>query len=135
MKAHSWAIEATGIPPWPGARVYSETYGGGYVVEVDGRRLKVVYGMATIDKVNVDDVFLAFDDPDTLAAFDRRLALRLGASESTVCEGVTFFPIRVAHDGSIVWVLQTRDGRPWLGTSAFDTTDPLLARVRAWKSR
>ena len=84
--------------------------------------------------VGADFVFPDLGHPDTCAAFDRRLALRLGAPEASVAEGVMFYPC--PDEGSRCWLV--RAGTRWsvsLTGDDFDIPDdPLLARVRAWKS-
>jgi hypothetical protein len=85
---------------------------------------------------------LDLSDPDTRAAFDRRLALRLGAPEEAVVEGVRVFPV-----GPGEWRMEAGcdylgldcNKEPYLRTRwelalNIDTNDPLLARVLAWKS-
>lgn len=90
-------------------------------------------------------------DPDVCAALDRRLALRLGAPEEAVREGVVaccVFPDgrrprgtkpSVLYVGAGVDFIEGYAGASvpspvWSKDVPVDTDDPILARVRAWKS-
>lgn len=139
----TWKQEAAGIPPWTGARGCD-----GY-----GRPLRVIradeYVVWTVDdNASLNDVIVSvgwppgyvvdLEDPDTLAAFDRRLALRLETPEDSVREGVAIYQ----EEGS--WMLVAGGGRNYPSPSDPErwyyclgpvvTDDPVLARVRAWHS-
>ena len=70
-------------------------------------------------------VILDLADPDTRAAFDRRLALRLGIEETKARPGVRVY----------VFDHRATSGPLWFHESAPDVDeDVLLARVRMWAS-
>lgn len=132
----SWQEEAKGIEPWPGALLVSGERccvvgkGGWVVVATDSSP----YGSTAIldaGSPNMPPVDLS--DPDTRAAFDRRLALRLGAPVEAMTEGVVFYE----NCGGIdQWTVHVGANERWRVVMNFDGTagKPLLARVRAWKS-
>jgi hypothetical protein len=80
-------------------------------------------------------------DPDTLAAFDRRLALRLGCPAGFASIGVRFYREENVNLSVGAWCID--GGQPveeeqrfdWIRRSlAEGVTDPLLARCLAWHS-
>lgn len=153
----TWQEEAVGIVPWIGAQIVNDNGDVGIQVEEPNSEgwFNVMRIPAQWDLVGFcvaralpgeDPPFIGsvpnLEDPDTLAAFDRRLALRLGAPEDAVREGVVFF-----QEGS-TWICaaggylgETRAGHNvarlrWYHDAGWldGATDTLLARVRAWKS-
>ena len=107
-------------------------------------------GWSEIVGVYLSDCVVDLSDPDTLAAFDRRLALRLGAPEEAVREGVLFWlnDGESPNAGGWLWEVQAGgehrerlSGGGYSSAPKWDgdcirigTRDPFLARVRAWKS-
>lgn len=156
MTTLDWKREAVGIEPWAGAVVCDPNapsrfarivgLGWGPLGAGDGWRIRENDGT---EKSASRGYFIPdLSDPDTLAAFDRRLALRLGAPEEAVREGVMFIYADAAHGLDAYWTIAAGEPnwnledwswdvvfglserhRPSLGTD-----DPLLARVRAWNS-
>lgn len=142
----------TKIPAWRGAALVGgmlcvrpheldekgdRIYGTAVAVYSD-----LYYGEAReMQEFDVDPFVVDLSDPDTLAAFDRRLALRLGAPAEAVLDGVM---VRLDGDFLSVFVGMTEvdlDGgwenipRCEVGPKAcLKTTDPILARVLAWLS-
>lgn len=123
----TWQQEAVGIEPWPYCRL--AWIGPGRVPT----GVTLVWGVAYFHPDDMKNIVVDLSDLDTLAAFDRRLALRLGAPEEAVREGV----IASVVDGHVVAVAGFRpDCRQpaWERGVEVRTSDGLLARVRAWKS-
>jgi hypothetical protein len=113
----SWQEEAKGIEPW----------GGAMCVDHEWKRRE----RAPLVGVNLREKFVVdLSDPDTRAAFDRRLALRLGAPAEATTAGVVFYKSRYKDE----WQIVTGDRGWWRPLRNLGTDDPLLARVRAWKS-
>lgn len=142
----TWQEAARGIEPWDGAKLlnglrclwYWNGLDGPCGVTVrheDGRTQCGVWPL-TQGGYNPD-----LADPDTRAAFDRRLALRLGAPAAVEgCHIRMYGPSRCVT-GVIPFVEVRghvdRDGeRPWEWYTKVDvdSDDPLLARALAWRS-
>lgn len=146
--AADWKTEARGLPVWPGAFVVHGEESDGPAEDYAADTVCIRDGMTfwPAEECSPD-----LANPDTLAAFDRRLALRLGAPEEAVAQGV------------IVRLVPVGDPPPWprfvgdrggmvldmmagLRDQSFDAPvaawtyrdhhgdDPLTARVRAWRS-
>ena len=127
-----WMREAQGIEPWP--KHYFEW--------LDNTGQKVGTSAFTDPWYKPDGDMKAIvnlDNPDVLAAFDRRLALRLGAPEEAVREGVMFCSF------ALTWIVWAGQGNgfdegdfAWEHRLSYaeigNADDPLLARVRAWNS-
>lgn len=127
----TWQQEAVGIEPWPYCRL--AWIGPGRVPT----GVTLVWGVAYFHPDDMKNIVVDLSDPDTLAAFDRRLALRLGAPEEMVREGVRFY----WEPGGQEWNVEAGYYRSWWTAWAWSpgcagsTGDAaLLARVRAWKS-
>lgn len=124
-----WKTEARGIESWPYVRLRwcgSPALPPGVVL---------IYGVADLGPDDLAQCVVDLADPDVLAAFDRRLALRLGAPVEAVREGVMIFPL------DEMWHVCAGYGgaRPkwaWVGCVGEHEPrlDPLLFRVRAWRS-
>lgn len=149
----TWQEEARGIEPWVGARVLA--FGGaGYVaLSGYGEVWRVADHDAPWEVLDALRPILDLTDPDTLSAFDRRLALRLGAPVEAVREGVIIavdevvVPAERRIDGAVyrrrvlcvvAGLVKRADyvGEPltWSMMVETDTANPRLARVRAWRS-
>ncbi len=136
--AEDWREEAKGIVAWSGSLAIHES-GTVRVIDVqaDGRIVVVLhfrgsFGVGVV-RPGEDGAVPDLSDPDTCAAFDCRLALRLGAPEEAAREGVIFSP---REDGT-GWRMLAGLAVTWdwfCGRDALNTNDPLLARVRAWHS-
>ena len=136
MADNDWMDEAQGIEPWTGAVLL----GGGRCICLRGVVAGYddpLWGHPDSARVpcRVEDAPPPdLRDADTLAAFDRRLALRLGAPEEAVREGVLFF--RCPDEGSRCWEV-VAGHHAWTVALTDDDfeipDDSLLARVRAWK--
>lgn len=140
----------TKIPAWRGAslvgkmlcvRPHELDKNGGRIYGTAVAVYADLYGQHEVQEFDVDPFVVDLSDQDTLAAFDRRLALRLGAPAEEVRDGVmvrlddSFLSVFVGMveaniDGCWENIPQ-RDVGP-----NFDlkTTDPTLARVLAWLS-
>ena len=137
--AESWQDEARGIPVWAGAKaVHTGINGWPQVVVLDpalGTFAREPFEWThAVNFASEGELFPDLTDPDTRAAFVRRLALRLGAAEEQVDECVGF---RVHTDGgwSAVAGIADEDGvYPWMHSGWAQTADRLLALVRAWRS-
>lgn len=114
-----WREAARGIPVWEGALCVFDcgaSFGGKYRAEVDA------------EPQYIPDL----SDPDTRAAYDRRLALALGAPEGAVNEGVRFY-----RNGS-EWTIDAGFFRgygqdaDWSRDLRLPTGDFLRARALAW---
>ena len=117
-----WISEARDIPPWKCARlrwVGPEPLPPG---------VELWFGVADLSPDDLACCVVDLEHPDTLAAFNRRLALRLGAPDHMAADGVIMGPVDaglVVHVG-LGWTTRVVD--------VGGTRDPLLARVRAWRS-
>lgn len=124
----TWQQEAVGIEPWPYCRL--AWIGPGRVPT----GVTLVWGVAYFHPDDMKNIVVDLSDPDTLAAFDRRLALRLGAPEEMVREGVRIsfvgFDMMVSVSG---WSSNVTFG-DYVGPDFARHDQRLLARVRAWKS-
>lgn len=139
-----YARETLGIKPWPGASITHVTRG--YVGTAYQVGDVLVYGMIHKDARGFrfdwhDEATIDLLDPDTLAAFDRRLALRLGAPEEAVREGVivqldggylsVFVGMVECRIDASDYLVPERDVAPVVDLK---TDCPILARIRAWRS-
>ncbi len=136
----TWQDAARGIPVWVGAAVRErDNTASGVVIRIRGDRLDVFVNNDHMemgdDAWYASDCSLDLSDPDTRAAFDRRLAIALGAPENVVNEGVRFFYTEGA------WCLACgprnypsgESNDPFFyRLSSEHQTDPLLARALAW---
>lgn len=150
----SWQDEANALPTWVGAKMIHPDGRTGTVVAVtawwsdvreDGRRYLMADGHGTKGEqlflmvegsvADVGGFVLDLSDPDTRAAFDRRLALKLGATQEQVNEGVMFvddgrwfvvagWPVRVGASVRYPFIRAL--------TEIVDVRDPLMARALAW---
>lgn len=82
----TWREEAVGIEPWGRA---AKAIGDKFI-EFEYQGSNIVTGEPYTQRIERVVYVPNLEDPDTLAAFDRRLALRLGAPEDAVREGVLF---------------------------------------------
>lgn len=125
----SYEAEVRSIYPWIGAKLAG---GGGMVTELWGNYVRTTLNSSP-RAWDRDEYSVDLTDPDTLAAFDRRLALRLGAPEEYVKDGAIVFTsagqccLRAGLGRFI-------DNWEWRADVTVDTDDPLLARVRAWNN-
>lgn len=143
MDSRDWRDAARGIPVWIGAFVQALTFGGDYrpgFIGHAGIRMSDTGHVLPLTGREVPDL----SDPDTRVAYDRRLALALGAPVEAVEEGVSIYrdedswslragaPRNYPSDADVepwYYTLGIRDdhvnaGRP--------TADPLLVRALAW---
>lgn len=148
---NSWKEEARGIPPWPGAHVHHCLLGDDrtdivtWLVDKPGfenwRVESYVTGfhLDTFGGSWADvPMVLALDNPDTCAAFMRRLAVRLGCPEEVAEIGTMFYEER-REPGTWVLAAGGRRGGAWewwceLVSGMPGTDNRLLALVRAWRS-
>ena len=134
--SEDWRVEAAraGIPAWVGMTADVKGRAGGLVYCVMPKRIGIVTPMGNLSDADYRAVIPRLTDPDTLAGFDRRLALRLGATEPEAREGVQvwFYPDTVPEP--CWWVYFGRRGRFFLSADVGGTDDPILARVRMWAS-
>lgn len=138
---HDWTDDARKIPPWVGAKVCllgrripflvsQITRTGAWVVHRD-------YAGVEHHALFEDIRHVALEDPDTQAAYLRRLAIRWGCPLDLVSVGVVF--VRSPGDP---WRLLAGDleadvgdaGR-WSVTLLDRQDDRLLALARAWPER
>lgn len=133
-----WKDEARGIPVWEGAKaIHTGINRWPQVVALDPSL--GVYAREPFESslstgfAGKEELILDLSDPDTQAAYLRRLALRLGCPEEVAGEGV----IATFCGGG----LQLRAGAArrspynvWTETVDVGTDDRLLALVRAWTS-
>lgn len=153
----TWQQEAVGIEPWPGAKVRNEEGvvavcvcavgdDGEFSVALQDEDWPVLIGMYAAIVCHGEcqsfvGAIVDLSDPDTLAAFDRRLALRLGAPEDSVREGVRFYwdgseqewTLEVGYYRMWFEVFPERDGYPH-GRDGETGEPSIFARIRAWKS-
>ena len=131
------------IPPWPGARVVLPD---GTVatcvskVDVNGG-FYACFNCDTDDPTDPswirpsDGAHLDLTDLDTLAAFDRRLALRLGAPAEKVKGGVVFAQSSLPAGQWEMWAGGPVVWDRWVRVlEVGDLTDPIEIRLRAWAS-
>ena len=137
-----WREAARGIPVWEGAAAWFE--GKRWRVtrlwpSVDGGEdrasLECLDGSGDGEIPPISDVVPDLADPDTRAAYDRRLALALGCPEAYADAGVRFYSMGyvTVHRWTIdAGVRPHRYDSEWEQTVHADTDDPLLARALAW---
>lgn len=135
-----WKDEARGIPVWVGANLVGgmvcvaphkvkagrRVYGSATAARLDG------YGLREVCEVDVDPFVLALDNPDTQAAYLRRLALRLGCPEEVAGEGVMFYRRGDWFVAAGPWEDDVPEWYAMVGND--DVSDRLLALVRAWRT-
>lgn len=146
----TWRTEAKGLPVWEGALFYDGDDEFTQVCAgVDDNR--VIAGGDSWDS-QPSRCTPALDNPDTFAAFLRRLAIRLGCPEEMAGEGViaavdeVFVPASRRSDGKdyrvtrlyiVAGFVKSKDyidaDVEWRWNADVGTPDPLLAAVRAWK--
>lgn len=119
---------AMGIPVWPGCTDID----GDHVASVHGDRV-YLWTDENEPASSVPARMCAPDlaDPDTRAAYDRRLAIVLGCPDDGRLDRM--FRIEVGSalgSAPIGHLLLTSDG--WRVTVPVGTTDPILARALAW---
>jgi len=137
----TWQEAARGIPVWEGCLATDvdghrwrilETGGRFYVARIRHPRCGNVCEGRPID-LTPD-----LTDPDTRAAYDRRLALALGAPESIEACGVNLYGAARVVPGVAPFIevfgrVGGEDGYRWCElVDGIDTTDPLLALALAW---
>ena len=132
----TWQEAARGIPVWPSAYFYSVGYERKQMcteisVYTNPPIASGVYGYSH------QEVIVALDHPDTRAAYDRRLAVALGAPADVVDDGVV---IEFLY-GEYAMVLfagpselgQSEQEFAWTSRVELDRfDDPILARALAW---
>lgn len=133
---NSWKEEARGLPVWAGALVYDEDSAAVVVDEVADNGDALIDGCTC--SIALARCVLALDNPDTCAAFVRRLAVRLGCPEEIAEIGTMFYKTR-REPGTWVLAAGGRRGGAWewwceLVSGASGTDNRLLALVRAWRS-
>lgn len=132
-----WKDEARGIPVWVGAAI--GRVGHGYVGTAYQVGTVLVYVMCHKDAAGVrldwrDEAYPDLSDPDTQAAYLRRLAIRLGCPEEVANAGVMFY----AEPRSAYWTaaaggLDDCGDWVWCRDVSPNVDDRLLALVRAWR--
>lgn len=121
-----WQEAARGIPVWAGARSCSlGGFDAGIVVRVDGER--VVFADGTRPRAGL---IVDLSDPDTRAAYDRRLAIAWGAPEAHDTLRVSI--VREGPLMSSIDILVDHPRGRFVKTIHVDTILPLLARALAW---
>jgi hypothetical protein len=135
----TWQEAARGIEPWAGAHVIEDATGNPLVLTMlllDTRRCVAALSGEYIGVLSLDHVTPDLADPDTRAAFDRRLALRLGAPDregnSVYVVGSTLRVMCSEHVTMCDNSIQMRGYE--CKRVRVDTDDPLLARALAWRS-
>jgi hypothetical protein len=128
-----WREAARGIPVWRGCCAIHSHMGSMANEVVLGASAEHILAAGMMDRVRKPiDCIPDLSDPDTRAAYDRRLALVLGAPGEAVARGV----IVADYDG--VWAVMAglpsaETGGKWMWARALALTDdPLLARALAW---
>ena len=158
-----WRREAVGIPPWVGAKVHHSLLGDDradvvtWFVDKPGFENWQVasyvtgFSLDTFGSTWADvPIVLDLADPDTRAAFLRRLAIRLGCPADLLPGGVLFFqdgawamvagapsylPQRTETHGRHTVGFSPSVAFPWVRLLPGLGTDELcLALVRAWWS-
>lgn len=131
----TWRDEAKGLPVWEGALFYDDDSGFKRVCTSVDTQYVYFNGDECMSRASVCTP--ALDNPDTFAAFLRRLAIRLGCPEEVAAGGVAF-----SRRGPFAWVVYAgwnpaSWGWAWaVGVTFGDdkmTDDRLLAAVQAWK--
>lgn len=143
MRAETdWREAARGIPVWEGAAMLWRELASEWEPNPRWRSARsegfgnygwVAYGDNSL--VPQDRAIPDLADPDTRAAYDRRLALALGCPEEHANVGVRF-----RHEGNFgghAWTIDAgarphRYDSEWERTARIATADPLLARALAW---
>lgn len=133
----AWHAEARGaIEPWTGAIVIRDTIYRDVVtaIKADPSGALCVRATGDLSPVPIAEVLLDLENPDTLAAFDRRLALRLGAPTLATQSGVVI-RLDTGHGDGLNLHIRTGDGT-WGCQVVLGLAEPdaILARVRAWRS-
>lgn len=148
--AENWKDEAANLPLWPGCTYYTGESPDDLNEVAQMPTLSASPGTFTHEGLYPGDPLAApaLDDPDTRAAFTRRLALRLGCPEEAANEGVTFYrggPGWIIAAGQPA-VIRGSDTCSWYAEVAPDIVTPewegwddgeparLVALVRAWRS-
>ncbi len=135
-----WREAARGIPVWEGARVLVARSGRvtflGRVEFIDGDRIvcREPAGQVLLS-ASEDPVVPDLADPDVRAAYDRRLALALGAPPEAVDEGVVFFSSGDGWGWSIAAGADPEGDFLWTRSFMPETNgacDRLHARALAW---
>lgn len=126
---------ARGIPVWEGAAGLLD---GSPVRVVEILALPNARTSATVryrytgggPRCFADSITLDLSDPDTRVAYERRLALALGAPEHLVERGVG----ASLFEGALIVQAGFYDSRlsNWAEVIEVNTIDPLLARALAW---
>lgn len=130
-----WRTEARGIPVWDGAAALRR-----HPDDTEWTPCRIVrireWGNLFYDKSGEGQGFTGdytfipdLDDSDTLAAFDPRLATRLGAPEEAVRDGVLVYVVGQGPYGVV------QAGPSWKHPFEPAGDDPglLLTRVRLWQ--
>lgn len=155
----TWQEEAAGIEPWAGAWMFHPFTANyalclGVDAERDRWRMESLYDRESVRDCPAAPMresgwVVAIDAHDTLAALDRRLALRLGATVTATEQGVLFWLDDGEAENEHGWLWNVEAGGPvrtrlpsggyaegegWSYAVRLPTRDPLLARCRAWRS-
>jgi hypothetical protein len=123
-----------GIPVWPLAAVWcpsTKEIGICYAMTTAGKPLVMVRDGNTLQPSHHDLPWLLdLSNPDTRAAYDRRLALALGCPDDGRLD--RYLSVRIGRGGGGIagQILLASDR--WTGGAVVNTTDPLLARALAW---
>ncbi len=133
-----WKEEARGIPVWAGALFYDGDSAFTRICD-DAEHGMVLFCDGACAPAKRCAV--ALDNPDTRAAFVRRLAIRLGASEKAAAEGVRFYweganeewTLEAGYYHQWYATFEPKDGFP-VGVNGDSGELSLLALVRAWRS-
>lgn len=143
---NKWRDEAIGIPVFRGALVWSHFTGRDDTPtplwdatvcwvennpEIEGPS---VFCRHRYGEGYAHDPVLDLRDSYTQAAFDRRLCLRFGAPPDASSFAVELASNRVLHLAAAFLAPLGKWTPTWCAQVGVDTDDPLLARVRAWKS-
>jgi hypothetical protein len=148
--ANDWREAARGIPVWSGARViftesatdprlYPERRGRSYAGIAVRERHEGVWVVGWLEGEWSDreaaSLVPDLSDPDTQAAYLRRLAIMLGCPEEVAGEGVVVYPW--TEPGWSGWIIEAGSSREepggaWAWRLDLGTDDRLLALARAW---
>lgn len=137
----TWQEAARGIEPWPGAKIV----GGGIVTKPRPTKkgwAHAIFPPRDIEVYELDCGRWTVDlaDPDTRAAFDRRLALRLCPKPEWVEEKYTvsfYNGVLTVEAGRTPDTEYIDDPYRWSWFEQYaecPNDDPLLARALAWRS-